>query len=189
MSITKNSFTSTLKEILAFGGTGIIIGLLVIAIAEAKMSFESIARIRQGIEQHFDAGTETQYLLGKACYAWYKGESENVVSILSPNISKFTDRSEAAEAYYYLGISELNLGQPLLAAGYFELMYANKPTSQALFLTAVAYDRGGNLDNALEKYTLLLAVSDGTVGSGDLAQVQQRIQEIMMIKGLSNPAP
>ena len=67
-------------------------------------------------------------------------------------------------------------------------MYANKPTSQALYLTAVAYDRGGNLDNALEKYSLVLAINDGTVSAGDLAQAQQRIQEIMTIKGLSNPA-
>jgi tetratricopeptide (TPR) repeat protein len=189
MSIAKNSFSSTLKEIFTFGGIGLLIGLLVIAIAEAKLSFETASTIRQGIVQHFDAGTETQYLLGQASYAWFKGEYQNVVTILSPNIGKFKERSEAAEAYYYLAASQFNLGQHLLAAGYFELMYANKPTSQALYLTAVAYDRGGNLDNALEKYSLVLAINDGTVNSGDLAQARQRIQEIMTIKGISNPAP
>jgi len=185
MSTTKSN--NSLKDLFRFGCSGVLIGFLVIILAEARISYNNIRVNRHGLFNHFNAGTETQYLLGKAAYASFKGESENVVTSLASSMNKFTNRMEAAEAYFYLGSAELNLGHPQLAAGYFELMYANNPTAHGLFVVAISYDQGGNLDQALEKYTLFVSFQDGTTQANEVSHAQQRIQEIMTIKGLVNP--
>ena len=187
MSATKNLLINTFKDMFKFGCLGVIVGLLIIVIAEAQISYQTILDGRQTLLRHFNAGTETQYLLGQAAYAGFKDDYESVISILSPNMNKFTNRTEAAEAYVYLGIAELQLGHPQLAAGYFELTYANKPMSHNLFLLAVSYDQGGNIEKALEKYTLLVSIQDQTTRSDDIAYAQNRIREILTIKGISNP--
>jgi tetratricopeptide (TPR) repeat protein len=156
---------------------------------EMKISYQNIMAMRQVLLIRFKSDSETQYLLGKAGYAGLRGEYENVISILSPNISKFTNRIEASEAYSLLGTAEYKLGHPQLAAGYFELMYANNPTSNNLYTLALAYDGGGNLEKALEKYALVISFQDGTIQPDKLAHAQQRIQEIMTIKGINNTSP
>lgn len=165
-----------------FGCLGVFIGLTIIAIAEMKISYQYIKIMRQGLIMQLNSGSETQYLLGKAGYAGLKGESQEVISILSPNLSKFIDRNEASQAYGLLGTAEFQLGHPQLAAGYFELMYANQPTSHNLYTLAIAYDKGGNLEQALEKYALVVSFQDQTSQSGEIFYAQKRIQEIMAIK-------
>lgn len=173
------------KDMFKFGCLGLLIGIIIIGLVEIKLSYQNIIVLRQVLLNHFNSNNETQYLLGKASYAGLQGEYENVSSILVPNLSKFTDRTEASEAYGLLGTAEFQLGHAQIAAGYFELMYANNPTSHNLYTLAAAYDGGGNLDKALEKYALLLSYHDGTIPIEKLAFAQQRLQEIMTIKGLN----
>jgi len=175
--------SNSFKDMFKFGCLGLFIGFIVISIVEIKISYHNITAIRQVLLSHLTSDSETKYLLGKARYAGLKGEYEDVNSILSPNISKFTNRVEASEAYELLGTAEFQLGHPQLASGYFELMYANNPISYNLYTLAVAYDGGGNLDKALEKYALLISFHDGTIPLDKLVFAQQRLQEIMTIKG------
>ena len=187
MSTAANVPNPTSRDVIKFGGLGILIGLIIILIAEAQISYHNIMALRQSLLSRFDTNSETQYLLGQANYAGLKGDYAEVSSILLPNLNKFTDRVEASEAYSLLGTAEFQLGHPQLAAGYFELMYANNPTSHNLYTLAVAYDGGGDLDKALEKYALVVAFQDGTTQPYEMAYVQQRIQEIMKIKGIQSP--
>ena len=189
MSTTKDTRKNTLRDLIKFGCLGILIGFIIIAIVEIKISYQNIMALRQVLLTRFNTGSETQYLLGKAGYVGLRGESEEVISILLPNMNKFTDRKEASEAYSLLGTAEFQLGHPQLAAGYFELMYANNPTSHNLYTLALAYDHGGNLEKALEKYALVVSFQDGTAPPNEIAYAQQRIQEIMTIKGINNQSP
>ena len=181
--------SNAFKDIIKFGFLGILIGLTIIAILEIKVNIESVMKIRQELVTNLNSSSETQYLLGKAAYASLKGENKEVISLLLPNISKFTNRHEASQAYAFLAGAEYKLGHPQLAAGYLELMYANEPTSQNLYTLALAYDGGGNLRKALEKYALVVSFQDGTVQPNEIAYAQQRIQEIMAINGINNQAP
>src|ERR1044071_3503285 len=113
-TVKKNAF----KDIIKFGCLGIVMGFMVIAFAEIKLNIESIRKIHQELMTNFESGSETQYLLGKAGYAVLNDDNEAVVSILLPNISKFTNRNEASQAYGFLAASEYKLGHPQLAAGY-----------------------------------------------------------------------
>src|SRR5688500_20006898 len=103
MSTTKNSPTNSFKDLIKFGCLGILIGFIVIAVVEIKISYQNIMSLRQVLLTRFNSGSETQYLLGKAGYAGLNGESTEVMPILLPNISKFTDPKEASEAYSLLG--------------------------------------------------------------------------------------
>lgn len=186
MNTSKTSGKSNLlKEIFKFGCLGLFLGFIVIGIVELKISYHNIIAIRRVLISHLTSNSETQYLLGKARYAGLNGQYEEVNAILLPNISKFTDRLEASEAYEMMGGAEFQLGHPQLASGYLELMYANNPTSYNLYTLAMAYDGGGNLDKALEKYALLLSFHDETITVDKLAFAQQRLQEILTIKGIN----
>ena len=177
--------SNSLKDMFKFGCLGLFIGFMVIGMVEMKLSYHNIIALRQILLNQLKSDSETQYLLGKASYAGLMGKYEDVNSILLPNLGKFTNRVEAAKAYGLLGTAEFQLGHPQLASGYFELMYANNPTSSNLYTLAVSYDEGGNLDKALEKYALLLSYHDATIPMDKLAFAQQRLQEIMTLKGLS----
>jgi hypothetical protein len=180
---------SAFKDIIKFGCLGILMGFIIIAVVEIKLNIESIRKIDQELMTNFESGSETQYLLGKAGYAVLNDDNEAVISILLPNISKFTNRNEASQAYGFLAAAEYKLGHPQLAAGYLELMYANEPTTHNLYTLALAYDGGGNLKKALEKYALVVSFQDGTVQPNEIAYAQQRIQEIMAINGINNQSP
>lgn len=186
MSANIKATNNSLKDVLKFGCLGLLIGFLITVIIEIQLGYTEITSIRQAFITRLNGDSETQYLLAKAEYSGLNGDTQEVINILLPNINKFSNRFEAAVAYQLLGTAEFQLGHPLLAAGYFELMYANNPTSKNLYTLALAYDGGGNLDKAIEKFAIAISVNDGTMQSQEIAYAQQRIQEIMMIK---NPAP
>ncbi len=186
MSENKKSTNKPFRDILKFGCLGVLIGFLIIAIIQLRISYINIMSIRQDFNTRLNNSNEPQYLYAKAQYVGLKGDFQSVIDILAPNMNKFTNRSEAADAYLLLGTAEYQLGHPLLAAGYFELTYANNPIAHNLYTLALAYDAGGNLDKALEKFSLALAIQDGTVQPQEIAYAQQRIQEIMTIKGINN---
>lgn len=175
-----------IRDIFKFGCLGILIGFLITASVEVRLSYINITSIRQQLLAYLNSDSETQYLLAKGDYLRRMGKSQEVINLLSPNINKFTNRLEAADAYTLLGIAEFQLGHPLLAAGYFELTYVNNPNSKNLYSLALAYDEGGNLDKALEKFALAVSVNDGSMLPQEIAYSQQRIQEIIMLK---NPSP
>ncbi len=185
MSTITKTPNHTFRDIIKFGCLGILIGFLIIALVEIKISYQNIMALRQALLTRFETKSKTQYLLAQAGYAGLKGQNEEVISILLPNIKKFTNQKEASEAYSLLGTAEFQLGHPQLAAGYFELTYANNPTSRNLYKLAVAYDSGGSLEKALEKYALVVSLQDGTIQANEIVYAQQRIQEIMKIKGIN----
>jgi len=186
MSTTPKLIPNSLKDILKFGSLGLLIGFLVIVITEIKYSYMDITSIQQRFMAQVNGDSETQYLLAKAEYMGLKGQNQEVIDLLSPNIQKFTNRYEAAKANGLIGTAEYQLGHPLLAAGHFELMYVNSPTSENLYKLALAYDAGGSLSKALEKFTLAIAANDGSMQIEEIAYAQQRIHDIQQVK---NPSP
>jgi tetratricopeptide (TPR) repeat protein len=175
-----------LKDILKFGGLGLLLGVLLVIAAEIKFSYMDITNMQQRFMEKMNGNSETQYLIAKAQYMALTGQNQEVINILSPNLQKFTNRYEAAKANGLLGTAEYQLGHPLLAAGYFELMYVNSPSSENLYKTALAYDAGGNLNKALEKFELAISANDGSLQYEEIAYAQQRIHDIQLIK---KPSP
>lgn len=182
MSTSPKFIHSPLRDILKFGGIGLLIGFLVIVIAQIKYSYMDITSIQQRFMAQVNGDSETQYLIAKAQYFALKGQNQEVIDTLSPNIQIFTNRYEAAKANGLLGTAEFQLGHPLLAAGHFELMYVNNPTSENLYKVALAYDAGGNLNTALEKFMLAISANDGSLQPEEIAYAQQRIRDIQQIQ-------
>ena len=186
MSTNSKFNRDTFRDILKFGGIGLLIGLLIIVFAEIKNSYIDIRSMQQRFMAQVNGGSETQYLIAKAQYLGLKGQNQEVIDLLSPNIQKFTNRYESAKANELIGTAEFQLGHPLLAAGHFEVMYVNSPTSANLYKIALAYDAGGNLNQALEKFMLAISANDGSLQPEEIAYAQQRIDEI---RQLQNPSP
>lgn len=84
-----------------------------------------------------------------------KNEPQKVLDLLLPQLDQPTDASDLARAYTLVGKAEFQLGRFQLAAVYFEKLYRLQPTAENLFLLATAYDLGGDLRHALEKYQAL----------------------------------
>lgn len=182
MSTSSKSTNNSLRDVLKFGGLGFLIGFLIIVATQVKYSYMNVMSIQQRFMMQVNGDSETQYLLAKAEYMGFNGQYQEVIDILSPNIQKFTNRYEAAKANGLIGTAEFQLGYPLLAAGHFELVYVNNPTSRNLYTLALAYDAGGNLNKALEKFTLVISTNDGTLQYEEIAYAQQRINEIQQVK-------
>jgi tetratricopeptide (TPR) repeat protein len=177
---------SPARDAVLYLGLGLLIGLALIAARQAWAVYRNVADIHTYFDQRL-ATSETQGLLGKATMAGLAGDNEGVKSILLPNIEKFTNVAEVAEANSLLGKAEYNLGHPQLAAGYFEKVYLYEPNSANLFTLSQTYDTGGNLDQALTHYTLFLSSLDPTATGEMIIFAQQRVREIMGLKGLATP--
>ncbi len=175
------------RDAVLYLGLGLVIGLALIAARQVWALYRNVADIHAYFDQRITA-SETQGLLAKATMAGLNGDYEGVKSILLPNIEKFTNAAEAGEAYSLLGKAEYSLGHPQLAAGYFEKMYLYEPSSGNLFTLAQTYDEGGNLDLALSHYSLFLSSLDATATGDMINFAQQRVREIMRLKGLATPA-
>ncbi len=177
---------SPVRDAVLYLGLGLLIGLALIAARQAWALYRNVADIHTYFDQRFTT-SETQGLLGKAIIAGLEGDNEGVKSILLPKIEKFTNAAEAAEANTLLGKAEYNLGHPQLAAGYFEKAYLYEPTSANLFTLCQTYDAGGNLDQALSHYSMFLSSLDPTATGQMIIAAQQRVREIMQLKGFAPP--
>ncbi len=178
---------SPARDAVLYLALGLLIGLALIAARQAWALYRNVTDIHAYFDQRLTT-SETQGLLGKATMAGLNGDNEGVKAILLPNIEKFTNAAEAAEANSLLGKAEYNLGHPQLAAGYFEKTYLYQPSSANLFTLAQTYDAGGNLDQALSHYSLFLSSLDPTATGDMIIFAQQRVREIMGLKGLPTPA-
>lgn len=116
-----------------------------------------------------------------------ESQPEKVIDLLLARLDQITDSSDLARAYDYLGQAEMQLGHFQLAAGYFEKLYAEQPTAEHLFVLARAYDLGGDLERALEKYLALMELGD-TVPPDMRATAEQRIQDLRDVLGTPTPA-
>jgi hypothetical protein len=116
-----------------------------------------------------------------------ESQPEKVIELLLARLDQLTRPDDLARAYDYLGQAEMQLGHFQLAAGYFEKLYAYQPTAENLFMLATAYDLGGDLERALEKYLALLGLGD-TVPPDMRATVEQRIQDLRDVLGTPTPA-
>ncbi len=83
--------------------------------------------------------------------------SRQVLDILLPNLSKLTEQYDLVNAYYFLGLAELDLEDYSAAAGYFKKLYALEPSVEYLFVLAVSYDMAGDSTAAIEHYSALAA--------------------------------
>ncbi len=111
---------------------------------------------------------------------------EKVIELLLARLDQLTKPDDLARAYDYLGQAEMQLGHFQLAAGYFEKLYAYQPTAENLFMLATAYDLGGDLERALDKYLALMEMGE-TVLPDMRATVEQRIQDLRDVLGTPTP--
>ncbi len=92
-----------------------------------------------------------------------RGEPEKVRSLLFPRLGEIQTDKDLAQAYELMGQAEVAQGHFLIAAGLFESMVSYQPSAENLFLLASAYDIGGDLKHAQEKYEQLLALDEPDV--------------------------
>jgi tetratricopeptide (TPR) repeat protein len=175
-----------LLDYFLFLGVGMLLGLAMIALREARAVYDNVVEIQSSFDLQIYQG-ETQALLAKAEIAGFNGDYEKVMFLLAPNLAKFSVPGEAAEAYSLLGKAEFNSGHPQLAAGYFEQVLVYEPTSANLYFLAVAYDAGGNLNSALEKYSLFIVNPDSSATPEMVDNARQRIDQILAL-GLRLPS-
>ena len=189
MTAKETARSKAVSDPIHFLSIGLLIGLGLVAFRQAWAVYDNVTAIQRYFDQRFLQGSETKDLLTRASLAGLNGDYEGVKSMLIPNLSKFTDPAEAADAYSYLGTAEYKEGHPQLAAGYFEKMYLNKPSSANLYTVAAAYDAGGNLDSALLDYSLFLSTLDSTGTPAMVSAAQQRVNEIQVLKGIKPSVP
>jgi tetratricopeptide (TPR) repeat protein len=105
------------------------------------------------------------------------GNPENVKVILLPVLSEFESDEDLALAYKLLAEAEIQQDHYEMGAGYLESVYRYAPSAENLFELAAAYDTGGDLEMALEKYQQLLALSDPQAAQYR-SSVEQRVADL-----------
>jgi tetratricopeptide (TPR) repeat protein len=115
-----------------------------------------------------------------------EGEPQQVLDLLQPKLGLFTDKQDRADAYYYLGQAEAQLGHYQLAAAQFANLQELQPTGEHLYVLAVAYDLGGDLEHALANYEALLNWN-GYVPDDYYRSATQRVQDLRRIIGTPTP--
>jgi tetratricopeptide (TPR) repeat protein len=101
----------------------------------------------------------------------------DVKNILLPALTSLQTPADLAHAYQLMGDAELEQGHYQLAAIYYEGLYQNEPTPENLILLAQAYDSGGSLEAAYQKYLLLTSSNDDEVDPYRPA-IDQRLKDI-----------
>lgn len=114
--------------------------------------------------------------------------SQKVLDILLPNLSKLTDKNDLANAYYYLGRAELDLEDYRTAAGYLKKLYALDPSVENSFMLAVSYDLAGDAPAALEQY-MVLAAWNGKDAAIYHGLAEKRMADIKQSFNSSTAAP
>jgi tetratricopeptide (TPR) repeat protein len=117
---------------------------------------------------------------------------EKVKDLLLPHLKNLHTLSDLARAYRLLGDAEWMIGHYQLAAAYYEKLFAIEPTFDNLLMLAYAYDAGGNLELAYQKY-YLLANMEGEEVDGSRADIEMRLEYLEEVltyryKG-THPAP
>ncbi len=87
-------------------------------------------------------------------------EPQQVIDLLTSKMPQLTDPQDRAEAYYDLGSAEFQLQHYQLAAAHFAKLQELQPTGEHLYMLAIAYDLGGDLEHALASYTKLMDWND-----------------------------
>jgi tetratricopeptide (TPR) repeat protein len=83
------------------------------------------------------------------------GNAHGALEILEPLLEHAPDGEQAARLNFDLGMAEYQVGRFQRAAGYLEAAVAYGPTAERLYWLAVAYDTGGDHENALGYYLRL----------------------------------
>jgi tetratricopeptide (TPR) repeat protein len=83
------------------------------------------------------------------------GRAQEALEILEPLLAQPLDGDRAAGLNFAAGMAEYQLGRFQRAAGYLEAAMAYGPTAERLYWLAVAYDTGGDYENALGYYLRL----------------------------------
>lgn len=84
------------------------------------------------------------------------GEAQRALELLKEHLAEFTEPFEKAQAYEVMGRAEMELGYFQFAASHFNQANTLAPSPERLFHLALAYDLGGNLEEALKHYEALL---------------------------------
>jgi tetratricopeptide (TPR) repeat protein len=116
------------------------------------------------------------------------GEPQQVLDLLRPKLDFMKDKQDRADAYYYMGQAEFQLGHYQLAAAQFAKLQEIEPSAEHLLMVATAYDTGGDLDHALASYEALLRWQ-GYVSPDHYNAASTRAQELRRIIGTPTPRP
>lgn len=84
------------------------------------------------------------------------GQSQGAVGLLGPQVDQLATEALRKTAYQLLAQAELNLSNYNLAAAYFEKARAIQSDPLLLWSAADAYDQGGSLECALDRYQAVL---------------------------------
>lgn len=120
----------------------------------------------------------------RAMYAEF--DPQKAVDLLSPRLADLADPADLALAHRLVGEAEAALGHFQLAAGHFEALYAQQPLAEHLYLLALTYDLGGDLDRALARY-MELAAWESPDGAEYRAEAEIRVTQIIEVVGTPTP--
>lgn len=130
----------------------------------------------------------TDAILDQAYQALYVDQNPQLaLDILEPHLEEFANPDELVKALEYLGNAELGLGHYQLATVYFERMLQISPTPENYMMLARIYDAGGDLEKAVEYYTIYLNSDSTSLTEEIRTMVQERIDQIQLI--LTGPPP
>ena len=203
----QRSSLSSLLTLLLYGGSGLLAGLcLVIMVAgllvmqRAKnlppasvataLSFDSPSTDTSSPLTQTPAprtpSRTSQALLDQAENDLADGQAQQVIDTLLPAMDQFHTDADQALANEYLGQAEFQLGHFQFAAIYFDKAYTLQSRPSYLYELAAAYDYGGDLENALEKYQLLVQSTDPEADRYR-SEAEQRIEGLYEVLGTPTP--
>jgi hypothetical protein len=115
------------------------------------------------------------------------GNAHEALDILEPLLGHAPDGEQAARLNFDIGMAQYQLGRFQRAAGYLEAAVAYGPTAERLYWLAVAYDTGGDYENALGYYLRLAEWQTGAAAEyRDFAVF--RVQSIIDLIGTPTPS-
>ncbi len=205
---------NTLRPWLAFGSGGCVVGIcLSLGVTSAFLANRIVHRpVALAATQPATVGLEGMVLATRTpmsaqdanpqavptsvADAWFAqadrmfavGEPQQVLDLLRPKLDLMPDKQDRADAYYYMGQAEFQLRHYQLAAAQFAKLQEIEPSAEHLFMVAIAYDRGGDLDHALASYDALLRWQ-GYVSPDDYNAASTRAKELRRIIGTPTPRP
>ncbi|HVN56044.1 MAG TPA: hypothetical protein VMT46_17050 [Anaerolineaceae bacterium] len=91
------------------------------------------------------------------------GQSQQAIEILGPQVDQLPTVAKKKESYLLLARAELNQGNYNLAAAYLEKARSFGGDVMLLWNAAEAYDQGGALECALDRYQSVVKEKDSTL--------------------------
>jgi tetratricopeptide (TPR) repeat protein len=171
----EDSNKTSIATWIKYGLAGFILGVCLVSLSAAGLFAVQIANPPP------TPTVAAQALLAQAEEAFYKGDSQLVLDILSPHLEEFSNPDDQVRALQYMAQAELGLGHFQMATVYLERLCKISPTPANYMMLARIYDGGGDLKHALAYYLLYLKSDDPAMTEDVRQRVQERADQIQSI--------